>query len=408
MMVEVVITGLGPVAPNGIGKESYWHAVKKGQSGVKRIMSFNPAGLSCQIAGEIDQADLEESSRCLNSPAPDSKACKLSVIAALLALEDAGLSPKELNPYKSAIFMGVSTTDMEVVQKECDGLHRNEATSPDALVKAYPHAPAVAISQALKAYGKVITISTACTSGLNSIIFGAEAIKRGEHDLVIAGGVDTPLSKVVMSSFCAAKMVPTSFNDEPEKASRPFDAQREGGVLSEGAGVVILEKKSNVLRRGGKIYASVSGGGLSTMCSLLKMKADIYDAMQSALEKAALLPGEIDYISACAPGDLVIDGMETQAIKDLFKARAYSVAISSIKSMIGNPGAASGPLQAIAAALSIENSFIPPTINLKEPGKSCDLDYVPQKGRTARVNHALVNVRGLGGSISSLVLARPG
>ena len=405
-MDEVVITGLGPVAPNGIGKSAYWDAIVSGRSGVKKIMSFNPSGLPCRIAGEIDPGDLAKNSGYYNGNLPASKACKLSVIATMLALEDAGLNPKDLGRYRTAVYMGVSTTDMEVVQREYQVFKDKGMAAPDSLISAFPHTPAVIVSQALKSYDKVITISTACTSGLNSIIFGAESIARGDSDLVIAGGVDTPLSPLVLSGFCSAGMVPTSYNDQPEKACRPFDMDREGGVLSEGAGVIILERKKNVLRRNGKIDASFSGGGLSTIYSLLKMKATVYDAMDHALENAALTPAEIDYICACAPGDPVIDRVETSAIKDLFKARAYNVPISSIKSMIGNPGAAAGPLQAITAALSIQNSFISPTVNLEKPGKACDLDYVPGTGRTARVNRALVNVRGFGGGISSLVLSK--
>ena len=405
-MGEVVITGLGPIASNGVGKKCFWEAISSGKTGIRRITGFDSSGIPCRIAGEIQPEWITAANGFYPPGLPDSKSCRFSVLATMLALEDAGLTPSDLAGYRTAVYFGVSTTDMEVVQREYIAYKNNGSARSDSLISAFPHTPAVIVAQALKSYKKVITISTACTSGLNSIIFGAEAIRRDEADLVIAGGVDTPLSALVLSGFCSAKMVPTGFNDRPGEASRPFDDERQGGILSEGAGVVILESRVNALRRKAKIYASISGSGLSTDMSVTRMKTTIFEAMSRALDEARLRPEEIDYICACAPGDSIIDRVETGAIKDLFGEQASAVAISSIKSMIGNPGAGGGPLQAITAALAIEHSFIPPTVNLNKPGKSCDLDYVPIRGRVARVNRVLINVRGFGGGMSSLVLSK--
>lgn len=406
-MDEVVITGLGPIASNGVGKSIFWEAISSGKIGIRMIRSFDSSGLPCRIAGEIPPEWISSVNGHYPPGLPNSKSCKYSVLATMLALEDAGLTPADLAGYRTAVYFGVSTTDMEVVQREYQAYSSNGSARSDSLISAFPHTPAVIVAQALKSYKKVITISTACTSGLNSIIFGAEAIARGEADLVIAGGVDTPLSPLVLSGFCSANMVPTGFNDRPKEASRPFDQDRQGGVLSEGAGVVILESRLSALSRNAKIYASLSGSGLSTDMSMMRMRTTIFEAMSLALSEACLNPEDIDYICACAPGDPVIDRVETGAIKDLFGLQAGNVPISSIKSMIGNPGAGAGPLQAITAALAIDNNFIPPTVNLVKPGKGCDLDYVPIQGRVARVNRVLINVRGFGGGMSSLVLSKP-
>ncbi len=405
-MYEAVITGLGPVAPNGIGIDMFWEAIASGKSGIRRISKFEAFGYSCQAVGEIPPAWIDGSLKKMPNWLPDAMSCKLSVLAMNLALEDAGLAPKEVENRSSAVYVGVSTTDMEVVQREFTTQLGKGAPREDFLVSAFPHTPATIIAHFLKSTDNVTTVSTACTSGLNSIHYAAECINRGEADIVIAGGVDTPLSPLVLAGFCSAGMVPTEYNDTPEKASRPFDQKRKGGILSEGAAVVILEEKEKALRRGAKIYALYGGGGMSTDIAPSRMKKCMYTAMSKALREACLKPNEIDYICACAPGDLQIDQAETEAIKELFGAYAYNIPISSIKSMIGNPGSAAGPLQVIAASLSINKRFIFPTVNLEQTDASCDLDCVPGKGRIARVKNVMINLRGFGGGISSMVITQ--
>ncbi len=404
-MREAVITGLGVVAPNGIGKDKFWDAITSGRSGIRRISKFEPLSYPCQVAGQIPPEWLEPELHKLPEWLPDSMSCKLIVIAALDALGDAGLSVDQVSQRNSAIYIGVSTTDMEVVHREYETFKDTGTPRPDSLVSAFPHTPAAVLSHVLKSYNNVVTLSTACTSGLNSVYYGASRIIRGEADIVITGGVDTPLSPLVMAGFCSAGMVPTAFNEAPEEACRPFDSQRQGGILSEGAGVVIMEEKQQALRRGATIYAVFSGGGLSTSISPRWMKSSLVSAMACALEESLLKPQEIDYICACAPGDPVIDQVETEAIREVFGLLAFNIPVSSIKSMIGNPGAAAGPIQVITAALSIEKKFIPPTVNLEEPSAGCDLDYVPAAGRVARVNRVLTNLRGFGGGVSSVVVS---
>jgi 3-oxoacyl-[acyl-carrier-protein] synthase II len=403
-MYEAVITGLGPVAPNGVGKDAFWAAIKTGKSGIRTITKFDASPYPCRIAGEIPDQLIADELKKLPDWLPASMSCKFSVLATILALEDAGLEPDDAGKRDSAIIMGVSTTDMEVVQREYTSFVESGAPRPDSLISAFPHTPAVVVSHYLKSFANVVTISTACTSGLNSIDYAANLIMRGDSDLVIAGGVDTPLTPLVLSGFCSASMVPTEYNHMPDKASRPFDEKRQGGILSEGAGVVVLEEKYAALKRNAHIYASYAGGGFATSISPAWMKRSMISAMKGALTRTNLRQGMVDYINACAPGDLVIDQVETEAIKELLGIEAYNIPISSLKSMIGNPGAAAGPLQVIASVLAMKNRFITPTVNLEKPSQDCDLDYVPEKGRVARVDKVLINLRGFGGGITSMLI----
>ncbi len=406
-MYEAVITGLGPVAPNGIGKEAFWEAISSGKTGIRRIKNLVDADCSCQIGGDIPPEWVEEKSEMLPDWLPESKACRYMMLAAMLALDDAGLQPNNIAGRTAAVLMGASSPDLEIYQREYETFIKNGSTRPDSLAAAAPHAPASVVSHMLKTYTNVVTISTACTSGAVSIHNASEIISRGEADIVIAGGVDIFLSPLFISSCSSAGLVPTGYNNQPELGSRPFDQKRESGVLSEGAGVVVLEEKNTALRRKAKIYSNYVGGGFSTAMSPSWMRTSFVNAMSEALEHSQLKTSDIDHISASAPGHPVIDQVETAAIKELFNNQAYKIPISSIKSMIGNPGAASGPLQLIATALTIQNCYITPTINMESNGKGCDLDYVPNKGRVARVNRAMINIRGFGGNVSSMIITRP-
>lgn len=405
-MYQAVITGLGPVAPNGVGKQQFWESIASGKSGIRCVDELAQSDCPCHIAGNILPEWIEERSAYLPDWLPDSKACRFSMIAAMLALEDAGLTPEDVAKRKGAVFMGASSPDMEIYQREYHSYSTDGFIRPDALASAAPHAAASAISHLLKIFVNVVTVSTACSSGGTSIQYAADLIAKGAADIVVAGGVDIPLSPFFISGCSSVGLVPLKYNNSPEYSSRPFDCERESGVLSEGAGVVILEEKGMALIRKAKIYAEYSGGGTSTSLSPAWMKNSFIAAMSESLEQSRLSPAKIDFISACAPGHPVIDQVETDAIKEFFGREAYNIPVSSIKSMIGNPGAASGPLQLIAAALSIDHNFITPTVNLVKCSEDCDLDYVPLNGRVARINQVMVNVRGFGGNTSSLVISR--
>jgi 3-oxoacyl-[acyl-carrier-protein] synthase II len=405
-MREIVVTGLGPVAPNGVGKEMFWEALQEGRSGIRRISRFDPSECLSQIAGEVPPEWVEAV-----KPFPEEKrgwSTHMVITAAHLALEDAGISKKELATGKAGIFLGISSSDMELGEKEYALFQQSGSPNPHVISSSFPHAAAHEVASEFKCPGQVVTVSSGCTSGLLSIIHAAEAILGGEIEIALAGGGDAPLTSFVISCLCSAGLHPTSFNEHPEAASRPFDAQRDGGVASEGAGMVVIESAERACLRGKRAYVRIGGWGIANAYSPLTVHSSFVSSMTGALQKAKLSPKMIDYICAHAPGIKFTDKIETEAVKKVFGRHAYNLPISSIKSMIGNPLAAAGPLQVIATSLAIENRYIPPTINYDYPDPHCDLDYVPNKGRVARVKRALVNVLGFGGSIVSMVCTEQG
>lgn len=403
-MREVVITGLGAVAPNGVGNDNFWSALKEGKSGIRRISRFDVSGYPSQIGGEIPPEWIEslESLESRENGRPWS--ARLILAAARLALQDAGISQDEFHASQSGIWVGVSTSDMGVVESEYERFRESGFTKPTNVYYSFPHTAASELASALKCPSQVITVSAGCPSGLFSIIYAAESIMQGNTQVALAGGGDAPLTPLAYASFCSAGLMPTTYNDAPQAASRPFDAKREGGVLAEGAGMVVLEDAEHASLRGAKIYARLDGWSISNATSPKQLKASFVASLSGALRKAGLSPVMIDYISAHAPGDKLIDKMETMAIKEVFGSFACNVPVSSIKSMIGNPLAAAGPLQLIATVQIIQHRYITPTINYEYPDPSCDLDCVPNKGRVARVNRALINLHGIGGANASLVI----
>ena len=405
-MSEIVVTGLGPVAPNGVGKEGFWKALREGRSGIRRISRFDPTDCLSQIAGEIPTEWVETV-----KPFPEEKrawSTHLVITAAHLALEDAGIGKKELAGDKAGIFLGISTNDMELGEKEYALFRQSGSSNSHVISSSFPHAAAHEIAAEFKCPGQVVTVSSGCTAGLLSIIYAAEAILKGEVEIALAGGGDAPLTPFVISCLCSAGLHPTTFNEQPDAASRPFDARRDGGVASEGAGMVVLESAAGARLRGAQSYARIAGWGIANAYSPLAVLSAFVASITGALQQAKFSTEMIDYICAHAPGIKFTDKAETEAVKKVFGRHAYNLPMSSIKSMIGNPLAAAGPLQVIATALAIQNQYIPPTINYTYPDPRCDLDYVPNRGRVARVKRALVNVLGFGGSIVSVACAQPG
>ena len=405
-MRDVVITGLGAVAPNGLGKENFWNALIEGKSGIRRITRFDTSGYPSQIAGEIPSEWIEGV-----EPYPKNGrgwGTQLVITAAHLALKDANISHEDFASLRSGIWVGISTSDIGVVETAYEYFKENGFSKPTNVYSSFPHAAASELAVELKCSGNVVTLSTGCPSGIFSLIYAVESILSGQTEIALAGGGDAPLSPLAYASFCSAGMLSAKYNHDPEAASRPFDAKRDGGVLSEGSGMILLEDAEHASLRGAKIYGRITGWGMSNADSPRHLKSSIVSSISGALRKACLPAVKIDYISAHAPGDIFIDKMEIKAIKEVFGGHAYNLPVGSIKSMIGNPLAASGPLQVIAAAQVIQNKYIPPTINYEYPDPYCDLDCVPNKGRVARVDTVLVNLHGIGGSNASLVVTGSG
>ncbi len=388
-----------------MGNDNFWNALCEGKSGIRRISRFDPSEYSSQIAGEIPLEWIKEAKPGTQNGR--GRGTQLVIMAAHMALQDAGISHEGFASLRSGIWVGISTSDIGVMETEYDFFKENGFTrSTTNIHSSFPHAAASELAFELKCPGNVVTVSTGCPSGILSIIYAVESILSGETDLALAGGGDAPLSPLAYASFCSSGLVPSTFNDDPQIASRPFDARRDGGVVSEGSGMLVLENAERAFQRGAEIYAEITGWGISNAASPKHLKSSIVSSMSQALRKSSLNLTKVDYISAHAPGDKYIDKMEVKAIKELFGDYAYNIPVSSIKSMIGNPLAASGPLQVIAAAQAIQSKFIPPTINYRYPDPHCDLDCVPNKGRVARVDTALVNMHGIGGSNASLVVRR--
>lgn len=403
-MPEIAITGLGAVAPNGTGAEAFWEALKEGVSGIGPVTRFDASNYPSRVAGEVSLSldSLEGMSTSKNNLSLSSK---LILAASFMALKDAGISREEFSSLPSGIWVGTSTTDMGMLESEYDYFKTSGAARPYFVSSSYPHAAASNIGAELHCLGPVITVSIGCTSGLLSIIQTAEAIAKGKIDVALTGGGDAPIMPFSYSGFCEGGFLSTGFNHCPSEASRPFDARRDGGVLSEGSGMMVLESAERAARLKKTVYGYLTGWHTSNAYNQNVMVQAFKSSISGALKAARLSPWEIDYICANAPGDRFIDVMEVRAVERVFSRHAYGVPMSSIKSSIGNPLSAAGPLQVICSLLAMRDRYVPPTINLENPRPKTGIDLVPLVGRVARVDNVLLNAQGLGGSNISYVLS---
>lgn len=408
---RVVITGLGALSPLGISVETYWNGLAEGRSGIRRITHFDPADLPCQIAGEIpefDPADFMDKKDARRM----ARSSQIALAAAIEAMADAGLPESMPDPERVAISFGTGIGGLDVYD-DASQVYREkgfERVSPFALPASIPNMAAFAIGQRFRCLGPNCTITTACATSTQAVGEGVEMIRRGVADIVISGGTEAMIRDFAVVGFIAMRALPVNFNHCPEKASRPFDARREGFVFSEGAGVLVLENLAHALQRGARVYAEVVGHAASSdgyhIAAMDPAGAGPARTMRWALEDARISPADIDYINAHGSSTKLNDATETQAIKAVFKEHAYQVAISSTKSMIGHAMGASGALEAIACTLAIKKGLIPPTINYENPDPECDLDYVPNQARPAPLEYALSNSFGLGGQNACLVIKK--
>ncbi|HOM81821.1 MAG TPA: beta-ketoacyl-ACP synthase II [Armatimonadota bacterium] len=409
---RVVITGVGPVAPNGTGKEAFWEALMTGRSGIRQITRFDASAYACRVAGLVEDLNLDEFIEPRRSRHMG-RFAQLAVVGALLAMRDAGLNEQDATEAaRRGVCLGVSQNAVDILERGFEQFLKGGArkASPALTGNAFPHAAAAEISIACRCEGPTSTISAGCASGTAAIGAAREEIRSGRADVMLSGGADGAVTPYVLAAMCATRVLPSQKDGEdPGEISRPFDATRRGGVLAEGAGVLVLEELNHALRRGARIYGEIVGYGSNAEAHGMVGFADndtfLERSMRLALADGRLRPNEVDYICAHGPSD-GCDTQETRAIKAVFGAHAYSLAVSSIKSMIGNPLASAGPLQVITAALALEHQKVPPTTNYQVPDPECDLDYVPNQPRVCRVNVALVNSHGFGGANHSLVVAR--
>ena len=408
---RVVITGMGAISPLGVSVDALWEGLIEGRSGIRRITQFDASEMPCQIAGEIpnfDPEDYMDQKEARRIP----RSAQIALAAALQAMCDAGLPSTVPEPERAGVIFGTSVGGIEMVDIGAQVIRSKgyNRLNPFTLPAAMPNLPAFGMARRFQCLGPNSTISTACATGAQAIGEATEVIRRGAADLVISGGTESVIRDFAIGGFSAMRALPVNFNHQPARASRPFSADREGFVFSEGAAAVIVEELSHALRRGARIYAEVAGHASSAdgyhMTAPDPEAAGPARAMRWALRDAGISPAEVDYINAHGTSTPLNDRTETLAIKAVFGEHAYRVPISSTKSMIGHPMGAAGAVEAIVCALTMQHNQIHPTINYEEPDPECDLDYVPNQARQAHVDVALSNSFGLGGQNACLVIKR--
>jgi 3-oxoacyl-[acyl-carrier-protein] synthase II len=405
---RVVVTGMGVLAPNGIGLEAFWDSLLAGRSGIGPITLFDASKYKCQVAGEVKAFDPFHFIEPELKPKRMARHTQLAYAATMMALKDAGL---DLNhpqlPSPTPVVIGVSTSAIDVIESVYFPVSEgnpNRAPVSSAFA-SIPQAAANTIADRIGASANAVTVSSACPSGLDAISDAASMIRSGEAEVAIAGGADAPITPLTMASFIGSGLVMAS-NGDPQDASRPFDLTRKSGVLAEGAAVLVLENLERALARGVRCYTEIGGFGKQRDADRTKPASGLLDSMRLALANSGRTINDIDYISAYGPGDPVLDAAEVAVIKELFGERAYQFPVSSIKGVTGNALGAGGPFQVVACSLAMRDQRIPPTANLRLVDPACDLDFVPGRARKTAVHCALVNVRGIGGTASSLLVHR--
>ncbi|MBM3501834.1 MAG: beta-ketoacyl-ACP synthase II [Armatimonadetes bacterium] len=406
---RAVVTGLGVIAPNGFGTEAFWAATTDGRSGIGRLTAFDPAEYTCRIAGEVDDYRPDEHFDHKQLKHID-RFAQLGVVASRMAVADSGLDPTAEDPHRLGCLLGSGLGGVlfheEQMIVNCDAGPRRQ--NPYAVPRIAPNAVSahIAIEHDLK--GPNLVISTACASGNHAIGEALRKVQHGEADVVFTGGVEAPLTRTTFGAYCALRVMSTR-NNEPERASRPFDKDRDGFVMSEGAAVLILEELEHALRRGARVYAELAGYGLTSGAYHMVMPDpsgdDAAAAMRAALADAQASPRQVDYINAHGTSTQANDLAETRAIRTVFGEHTSTVPVSSTKSMTGHTIGAAGAIEAAVCCLALDRQVLPPTINYETPDPECDLDCVPNMARPATVALALSNSFGFG-SVNACVAFR--
>ena len=408
---RVVITGMGAVTPVGNTVEDSWESALSGRSGIELITQFDASELPCRIAGEVKNFDpakymnFKEARRM-------SRASQLAVAAATMAIPDAGLPMEVPDPERTGVVFGTGMGGFEMADQSLTAFREKglSRVSPFALSSSLANMPSHHISLMAHTLGPISTVVAACATGTQAIGEASEHIRRGRTIRMIAGGVEGLIHEAAMAGFSAMRALSTSFNDEPHRASRPFDKDRDGFILSEGAGVFVLERLDVALERGAPIYAEILGHASSSDAYHVAVPdpnaAGAIRAMKWAIEDACVDLEEVAYINAHGSSTPVNGRTETYAIKRLFGERAYEIAVSSTKSIMGHAMGGAGAIEAIFTALALKTGIIPPTWNYETPDPDCDLDYVPNEPREKEIKVAMSNSFGLGGQNACLVLRK--
>jgi len=405
---RVVVTGVGAITPLGHSVKETWEGLVAGKSGIARITFFDASSYPAQIAGEVKGFDATKFIP-MKAARRMSRATHLAVAATYEALADAGLATPFADEERVGVLIGTGIGGFDQVEQGVRTLWSKgwRSVGPFTLSNAIPNIMGHHVSQIFGTKGYLNTVVTACAAGTQAVGEAMEVIRRGQADVLIAGGAEAMVSEVGLAAFASIRAL-SQRNDEPEKAARPFEKNRDGFVISEGAGILILEELEHARARGAKIYCEVLGQASSSDAYHVAIPdpegLGALRAMKWAVENAGLPLTAIDYINAHGPGTPVGDNIETLAIKKLFGERAYQIPVSSTKSMLGHSLGATGAIEAIACVMTLHHQVIHPTINYEVPDPECDLDYVPNVARSARVNVTLSNSFGLGGQNACLVL----
>jgi 3-oxoacyl-[acyl-carrier-protein] synthase II len=410
MSERVVVTGLGLVTPVGNDVASTWDALVAGRSGVGPITQFDAAGYASRIAGEVKGFDPDDLFGRRDARRMD-RFTQFAMATAGQALEDSGLRIEEDNARRFGVVIGSGVGGIITIVEQVELLSKSgpRRVSPFLIPMMLPDtAPGqVAIAYGLK--GPNFAVISACATGANAIGEAAEVIRRGDADMMLAGGAEACVMPLACAGFSSMQALSTR-NDEPERASRPFDAERDGFVIGEGGGVVVLESETHARARGAHLYGEVVGYGATADAYHITAPDETGDgaarAMQAALDQAELDPGQIGYLNAHGTSTLLNDKGETAAIKGVFGDYAYQLPISSTKSMTGHLLGAGGAVEAVITLLALRDGVLPPTINYENPDPECDLDYVPNKARHVSIEYAMSNSFGFGGHNACLVLKR--
>lgn len=413
---RVVITGIGTISPNGIGKDAVWSGMSEGKSGVRLVDGFDISLFNTKIAAEVRDFDPFKLGLIHQEVMRMDRYVQFGVVAGNMAIKDSGIDFSKEDPRRIGVCLANAICGTKYMEEEFalvtdDGKKPIDPSlvRPDLYDAAMFNTPSIELSSKYGIKGVCNTLSTGCTAGTDSLGFGLETIQDGEQDIMICGAAEAPITPVTFGAFDVINVL-SVHNDEPEKASRPFDNKRDGFVLSEGAGILILEELSHALKRNARIYCEVLGFG--TSCNAFHMTDLPSDgrAMETcivlALKDSGITPKEVDYINAHGSSTRMNDIFETSAYKAIFGEYAYKLPISSFKSMIGHPLAAANAIELTVAALIFEKNILPPTINQEEKDPQCDLYYIPNKAIEKKVNLILKTSSGFSGIHSSLVLRR--
>lgn len=409
-MKRIVITGLGCVTPIGIGKEEFWEAIKTGKSGVAPITRFDTTDFTAKIAAEVkdfkaeDYLDKKEAKRM-------DRFTQYSVVAARLAIEDGNINLDDLNRDNIGVILGTGIGGLETFEREHKKLLERgpKRVSPMLIPMMISNMGAAQVSMDLGLKGSTMTITTACASATHAIGESFRMIEKGIMDMVVTGGAEASITPVGFAGFCSMKALSTN-NENPEKASRPFDKERDGFIMGEGAGVIVLEELEHALKRGATIYGEVVGyGSTSDAYHITQPDPEAMggtNAMKLALAERDVDYKEVGYINAHGTSTYFNDKLETIAIKNVFKEEAKNINISSTKSMTGHLLGAAGGVEAIVSTLALKEGVIPPTINYEHPDEECDLNYTPNKMVKRDIKYALSNSLGFGGHNASLLFKK--